>query len=218
VPGLHIPRVRFLTGQSKVPVLILDGEPMAGSAQIIDTLERRWPEPALYPSDPGGRERALSLQQHFDAEVAPDLRKLFWSCYFDHPAECARMATDGFSTAMRVFWRGMYPVFQPAFRRNMRARRAEVEQARTRLDEHCDRLEKEIGKSGYLVGDRFSVADLTAAAVFTALLRPKGFPYPLPEPWPKELVELKASIAERPGCKWVEEIYAKHRGSSAEIA
>lgn len=217
VPGLHIPRVRFLTGQNKVPVLILDGEALAGSAQIIDELERRWPEPVLYPSDAKLRERALALQSHFDDEVAPDLRKLFWSCYFDRPADCARMATDGFGGALRVLWRGMYPVFKPAFRRNMRADRASVERARARLGEHFDRLEQEIGQSSYLVGDVFSVADLTAAAVFTAIIRPKGFPYPLPEPWPKELSEMKASIAGRSGCKWVEEIYAKHRGQSAEI-
>lgn len=217
VPGLHIPRVRFLTGQNKVPVLILDGEALAGSAQIIDELERRWPQPALYPSDAKLRERALELQAHFDEEVAPDLRKLFWSCYFDHPAECARLAADGFGRAMYLVFRGMYPVFQPAFRRNMGASRSEIERARTRLGEHFDRLEREIGQSGYLVGEAFSVADLTAAAVFTAILRPNGFSYPLPAPWPEELVALKASVAQRAGSAWVEEIYAKHRGRSREI-
>jgi glutathione S-transferase len=218
VPGLHIPRVRFVSGQSQIPVLVLDGEVLAGSAKIIDELERRFPEPALYPADAKQRERALELQAHFDEDVAPELRRLFWSCYFDHPAECARMATDGFSSALRLFWRGIYPVFLPLFRRNMGASGAAIEAARARLGEHFDFLEKQIGTSGYLVGDAFSVADLTAAAVFTAILRPKGFPYPLPEPWPKELVDLKASVAGRAGSKWVDEMYAKQRGSSAEIS
>ena len=35
-----------------------------------------------------------------------------------------------------------------------------------------DRLEVEIGPSGYLVGDSFTVADLTAAALFFPLVRP----------------------------------------------
>ncbi|MBK7579143.1 MAG: glutathione S-transferase [Myxococcales bacterium] len=217
VPGLHIPRVRFLTGQSKVPVLVLDGEALPGSAAIIDELERRYPEPPLYPADPAERERALALQAHFDDEVAPDLRKLFWSCYFDHPADCARLATDGFSASMRWFWRGIFPVIRPLFVKNMGGDPDGVERARGRLSSHFDRLESEIGKSGYLVGDSFSVADLTAAAVMTAIIRPKQFSYPLPEPWPKELVAMKQSLSDRSGFDWVEDIYARHRGASAEL-
>lgn len=40
----------------------------------------------------------------------------------------------------------------------------------------------------------------------------------LPDPWPPALVELRASVADRPGCQWVAGIYRRHRGSSAEIA
>jgi glutathione S-transferase len=86
------------------------------------------------------------------------------------------------------------------------------------LSSYVDRIEAEIGPSGYLVGDRFGVADLAVAAVMAAILRPAQFPYPLPEPWPPALVELRQSIVDRPGCKWVAEIYARHRGESAEIA
>ena len=35
-----------------------------------------------------------------------------------------------------------------------------------------ERLESEIGPSGYLVGDGFTVADLTAAALLFPLVRP----------------------------------------------
>src|SRR5512134_1068032 len=89
--------------------------------------------------------------------------------------------------------------------------------ARGRLQSHVDRLESEIGANGYLVGDRFGVADLAAAAVMTAMIRPPEFPYPLPEPWPPELLELRASVAHRPGFRWVLDIYARHRGTSCEI-
>jgi glutathione S-transferase len=70
---------------------------------------------------------------------------------------------------------------------------------------------------GYLVGERFGVADLSVAAVMTALLRPPEFPYPLPDPWPPLLVELRESIADRTGSRWVADIYRRHRGRSAEI-
>jgi glutathione S-transferase len=94
---------------------------------------------------------------------------------------------------------------------------ATLASARRRLQSHFDRLEAEIGPSGYLVGDCFSVADLAAAAVMTAIIRPPEFPYPLPDPWPPELVELRQSVAERPGFRWVLDIYARHRGAPSEI-
>ncbi len=51
----------------------------------------------------------------------------------------------------------------------------------------------------------------------TALVRPPEFPYPLPEPRPPAFEELHASIAGRPGFRWVLDIYRRHRGASAEV-
>ena len=48
-----------------------------------------------------------------------------------------------------------------------------------------DRLESELGPSGYLVGDRFTVADLTAASLFTPLLCPPERPFAPPARRPR---------------------------------
>lgn len=82
-----------------------------------------------------------------------------------------------------------------------------------------DRLEREISTSGYLVGESFTVADLTVAALFYGVARPPEFPYPmiahddLPDAWR----ELSDSLAQRPGGQWVTEISHRHRGRSAEL-
>jgi len=208
--------VRRLTGQNQVPVLVVEGRAIANSSAILQEIERLRPEPRLYPEDPAARERARGLEKFFDDEVAPDLRRIFWSTYFSRPADCARMATMGFGDGTRVLWRALYPIFRPIFRRNMGASSERVAAARERLGGTFDRLESEVGASGYLVGDRFGVADLAVASVMTALLRPPEFPYPLPEPWPPELVELRESLAHRDGYRWVMQVYAKHRGTSCE--
>lgn len=65
----------------------------------------------------------------------------------------------------------------------------------------------------------FTVADLTAAALFYGVVRPPEFPYPmfvrddLPASW-REFLD---SLAQRPGGQWVTEIYHRHRGRSAEL-
>lgn len=218
LPGFHIPRVRFLTGQHQVPVLLLADGALHGSAAIIQEIERQRPTPPLIPTEPARRDRAITLQAHFDDVVAPDLRRLFWSTYLPHPAACARMACDGFGGVPRALWRALFPVLRAPLVKNMGADARNVEAARSRLGDHFDRLESEIGPSGYLVGDSFTIADLTAAAVMTAIIRPPQFSYPLPEPWPSELIALRDSVSRRRGFDWVLEIYEKHRGASAEIA
>ena len=73
-----------------------------------------------------------------------------------------------------------------------------------------DRLESELGDGEYLVGGQFSVADLTAAALFTPLLAPPG------RPWAPKLVPtlqpFREELEARPGGEWVERMYARHRG------
>jgi glutathione S-transferase len=91
--------------------------------------------------------------------------------------------------------------------------------SRAKIVAAIDRLEREISASGYLVGDFFTVADLTAAALPYAVARPPEFPYAMvaDDDLPISLRELLDSLAQRPGGRWVAEIYRRHRGASAEL-
>jgi glutathione S-transferase len=80
-----------------------------------------------------------------------------------------------------------------------------------------DRLEAELGGRDYLVGDAFTVADLTAASLFFPIVRPDEAQYPAPEPLPEAIVERREELAPRPGFGWVQEMYRRHRGQSAEV-
>ena len=217
VPGFHVMAAQWASGQNQVPILHMGARTIAGSNHILAELERVRPEPPLYPADPAQRERALAIEAFFDEQVAPDLRRLFWRCYRDHPDHCARVAADGFGAATRLAWRAALPVLWPLMSANMGLDEDSIERARSRLLGHFLHLESEVGPSGYMVGDRFTIADLAAAAVMTAIIRPSQFSYPLPEPWPPELVHLREEYSRRPGFQWVLDIYARHRGASAEV-
>jgi glutathione S-transferase len=86
-------------------------------------------------------------------------------------------------------------------------RRAEL--ARAKILAALDRLESELGPGDYLVGDGFTVADLTAASLLYPLVQPPEGPS-LP-PAPEALERFRAPLKERPGYRWVQEIFAKHR-------
>jgi len=91
--------------------------------------------------------------------------------------------------------------------------------SRAKMVAAMDRLEREISPSGYLVGDRFTVADLTAAALFYPVPRPARFPYAMvaDADLPDSFREFVDSLARRPGGQWVAQIYRQHRGASAEL-
>ena len=83
-----------------------------------------------------------------------------------------------------------------------------------------DKVEAEVGPSGYLVGESFSVADLTAAAILGLIVVPPEFPYIKvhPDERTAEFRRFRDSLKDRPGFKWVEDTYLRHRGTSAEVA
>jgi glutathione S-transferase len=87
--------------------------------------------------------------------------------------------------------------------------------ARDKIVAALDRLEAELGSSEYLVGNSFSVADLTAASLFYPLVLPDEGPLPNDEPGPAGMESFRAPLEERPGFQWVEEIYRRHRRPNA---
>ena len=74
-------------------------------------------------------------------------------------------------------------------------------------------LKASIGESGYLVGDRFSVADLTAASLLYPLAQPSEYPYPFPPEASKAIARVLAPFDGSRAQAWVREIYQRHRGT-----
>ncbi len=62
------------------------------------------------------------------------------------------------------------------------------------------------------------MVDLTAAALLGAIVRAPNLEDPVPQPFPESLEDYCRSIAAHPAAKWVLDVYARHRGTSAEIA
>jgi glutathione S-transferase len=75
---------------------------------------------------------------------------------------------------MKRLVRTLVPLMAPAVRWDYTVNEETGRRARERIVAAMDRVEAELGARDYLVGDAFSVADLTAAALFTPVLCPPG--------------------------------------------
>ena len=218
LPLLHVLPVLRQTGQKQVPVLQLDGRVIYDSTAIIAALEAAHPMPPLYPADANARERALALEEFFDTELGPHLRRALFFDLLPHAAWTSAAMSVGFGPGAQLAYRALFPVTRAVMRMDMRIDETGRDLGRAKTLAALDRLEAELGPSGYLVGDAFSVADLTAAALFSPLVMPPEFPYPLPGPLPEPAASFCASVAGRRGFRWVEEMYRRHRGQSTELA
>jgi glutathione S-transferase len=94
----------------------------------------------------------------------------------------------------------------------------EAETARQRTVAAMDRIGREIQPSGYLVGDQFTAADLTAAALLWPSVMPNEFPYKLPAKLPTPFATERQQLAGHPAVGWAAGIYQNHRGRSAAIS
>src|SRR4051794_41362014 len=72
----HAAVSRGVGGRGTMPVLAIGGRAIGDSSEIIAELERRAPEPRLYPADPAERARALELEDLFDEQLGPYMRRL----------------------------------------------------------------------------------------------------------------------------------------------
>jgi len=217
IPGFHVPVVKRMTGKTHVPVLKLNGTAISDSSRIIEALERAYPEPALYPADPEQRRRALELEDFFDEELGPYIRRWIFHVILPYPKFMRALFASHASPAAQLAQRAMSPLFGAVMRRQMKINPATAEVARAKTIAAMDRLAREVQPSGYLVGDKFTVADLTAAALLSPLVRPPEFPYKAVAPIPEPFAKIRDALSNHPAFQWTLRTYRDHRGESAEV-
>lgn len=217
-PGTHPSRSKRLGGSGTTPLLQIDGRTIGDTTEIIAELERIQPDPPLYPEGDADRQRALELEDHFDVELGPYIRGALFDVIIRDRRVLVPLSVQGLGRATRVTQNLIYPLSRRILRRALVEGPGGAETCRRKTLAALDWLEAELGGADYLVGSRFTVADLTAAALFAPLVAPPEFSYRLPDPWPAQWEELRRASADRPGYRWVEETYRRHRSRPAEAA
>lgn len=176
-PGLHILRIKPLTGLTTTPVLLPqeEGQPEAigDSSQIIRFLETYRPEPPLIPPPPLATEAAM-LEDWLDESIGTATRFVYY--HFR-----AGGSETGLLHKMPV---GMRSVSQPGsgfstspfsqlviqvVKQQYGITPASVAKAEQRLRLAFEVLWQRWHSHPFLVGNSLSVADITAAALLSPL-------------------------------------------------
>ncbi len=214
IPGVHIPIALLLSGgrTATFPILQLDGRTIVDSTALIAALEERYPERPLYPADPELRRRALELEEFFDEELGPHVRHLAFHELGRDRERMIEFVERGMPPPLNRFG-AMSAAYARAYT-NLRFGVHDEEAAvlaRAKIPAALDRIESELGSGGYLVGDAFTVADLTAAALLYPILIPEQGPLPADVQPPEGLRRFREPLEARPGYRWALEMFARHR-------
>jgi glutathione S-transferase len=214
VPGAHMVVALWLTrgAHYTFPVLSLDGKRIGDSTAIIAALEERYPEPSLYPADISQRRRALELEEFFDEELGPCIRQLAWYELGKDPERFTELMKQAAPAPLAKFSRpaAAYARLYTTLRFSA-GDAALAERGRAKVLAALTRLEAELGNDDYLVGDSFSVADLTAASLFYPLALPEEGPLKPGSPSARGFEAFREPLEQRRGIEWVKEMFRRHR-------
>jgi glutathione S-transferase len=129
----------------RIPLLEADDRPIPDSSAILAYLEKVQPSPALYPSDPYEYARAVWFEEFADGGLITGAAPFFQQ-------------------------RVLAPLF---FKRE--GDESLVQKAATEtLPPLFDYLEREIDGNDYLVGNRFTIADLAVGSILVNFRHGKG--------------------------------------------
>jgi glutathione S-transferase len=134
------PGWREISPLGKIPVLKDGDRTLADSSVIAAYLEKRFPTPALYPTDPYDYARALWIEEYMDGGVVPQL-------------------------APKIF----LPLVLKPLMSGGAAPSDEVEEAARKAFEDDGAhffayLEKELGDADHFVGNQLTIADIAVAS------------------------------------------------------
>lgn len=179
----HLPLFHYLptkraSGTRTVPVLVDGKEIVPDSTEIVAWADARCPG-ALLPQDPVARADALMLEDDFDRGLGPATRR--WA-YF-HLLGLRGVdayVTHGVPRWQRLGLRITRPIAVTVLKRSLKIDAAGAERSRAKIEDTFARVSERLDGHRYLAGDRFSVADLTFAALAAPVLLPAELPVRLP--------------------------------------
>ena len=215
VPVLHIPVMLKLTRRTQVPVLRVGDYTITDSSRILEFLEQQCPQPPLYFDDPELRFLAQDIEGFADHELGPHVRRVAYYHLLPDAALAGQLLMPGAAPWTRAGWLLAGPGIIAAMRKGMRIDADGYQRSLDRLRQAVAHLSERLAGGHYFAGDRFSVADLSVAALLAPLAQPPGSPYQPRPDMPEAFAALCQDEASDPLFDWCRRIYQEHRAPGA---
>jgi len=212
LPGFHTKSISKLSpGSTSTPVLEHAGTPVAGSAAIVEYVDSLNPYRALFPVEPEARAEVEGWIEWLDDEVGPASRCALFHEILDDPAYASRLFSTGQPGIKAFFYHALFPKMVPVLRSRMSIDDDSAHEARQFVMDGLKRIEEATRATGYLVGDAFTAADLTAACLLFPLFFPPELGFSMPDRESAAYDAWRASWQDAPAKDYVLRMWTDHR-------
>ncbi|MDQ3367844.1 MAG: glutathione S-transferase family protein [Myxococcota bacterium] len=179
LPLFHYLPTRRAGGSRSVPVLVDGTTVVADSTDIVGWADAHRPG-ALLPADPALRADALMLEDDLDTHLGPATRR--WAYFQVLPRkDLTDLLTRDVPGWERFALKATRPLAVGYLSRSLKIDAAGAERSRVKIEDTFSRIAQQLGDGRrFLLGDRFTVADLTFAALAAPVLLPREHPSALP--------------------------------------
>lgn len=211
LPGLHVLWSRRLAAGTSLPILWDGAYIVQDSSAIIDYLEQRWPQPALTPVAPELAAQAREWEHWLGEEIGVPLRLWFYRHVLPQRRYAMAFLLRGASGGQVLVFQALFGLIRQAMYYKMHITSRSAAAALPQLERALDKLEAALQGRDYLVGDAFSRADLTAAALLWPMLPWEGDEAAMQARLPAVVWQWRQSFVQRPLYGWLQRIYRQHR-------
>lgn len=213
VRGLHVLTTRRLAERTSVPILEHEGRIVQDSTAILSYLDDRFPERSLVANSDAIRRQALEVEEYLDEDLGFHLRRFLYATLLAHRRQVTAFFLQGRSRAWRPLFAALFPLLRAQMKRQMQLTPANATDSERRLLGALDFLDTAVTRGRFLVGDSFTRADLTAAALLSLLTWPEkhDFRWPGPAEIVEPLAGFRRAVAGRPCFGWALGLYRDYR-------
>ena len=178
VEEAHPPLLHWLAtvrrGGRSVPVLVHNDKTYTDSTDILLHLDEAGAK--LFPGEADLRSEALRFEEEFDRTLGPHARRWAYAQLLPHSPLLVKAMTPNTPAIERRLLRVLLPIVKRLIRRSLRITDQSAQRSLGFVDQVFDRVGQRLqdGRS-YLVGDRFTAADLTFASLAAPVLLPPAY-------------------------------------------
>ena len=213
-PGVHMMLSKHHGAEATTLPIVLDGaQVIQDSKTIMDWADDHVQGDTASLTLPGSRD----IERRADDAIGVNVRRLFYAETL--PTVPERVKPELFrdaSTRHRIVGDMMWPITRRMMMRKYDITSSAAAESRAKLERELDWLDGKLADGRhYLMGDRFSRADITVASLLALFSRTEQIPYFHNFPAPKALAGILATWHERPVMKWVRKIYETERFTNA---
>lgn len=196
--------------RTTVPVIQQGKTCVQDSPRIVAWLSKEYGPLKSIPKEL--EDEVLEVQKRFDA-IGKSVARYLYHTGFAHPAEIKNIWTQFAKPWENALVRMCYPTIKGLMKSQLNINDKAAAKAEQKIDQEIQWLEQRLNDGHqYLVGDRFTMADITAASLLAPLACPSEHPIYGTSDFREKIASSAKRWATSPALEWVRSTYAKNRG------